>query len=105
MAIKINVTTRDGTEREITASEGDSLMQTIRWANIDEMTALCGGFCSCATCHVYIDAPWIDVLDPMSENETGLLEGSSSRQPNSRLACQIPVSPALDGMHVTIAPE
>jgi 2Fe-2S ferredoxin len=80
-------------------------MENIRNAGIDELMALCGGCCSCATCHVYVDPDMKDALAPMSADEDALLDSSSYRSPTSRLSCQIPFEPGLDGLRVTISPE
>ena len=101
----LNVTTREGTSTEIPAREGVSLMQLIRNAGLDELMALCGGSCSCATCHVYIDERDLDRLPDIADDENDLLECSSYRQPNSRLSCQIKFSPSLANLRLTIAPE
>ena len=66
--------------------------------------AICGGLCSCATCHVYIGENWLDRMPEMDADEDELLEGVLERGTNSRLSCQIPVTDALDGMDLTIAP-
>lgn len=99
------VTTREGEERAIDAKDGESVMQNIRDAGIDELLAMCGGGLSCATCHVYVDPAWADRLPTMSDDENDLLEGSDQRTVVSRLSCQIQVGAALDGLRVTIAPE
>jgi 2Fe-2S ferredoxin len=99
------VVTREGEENVVEASQGLSVMELIRDAGIDELLALCGGCCSCATCHVHVDPEWVDKLPTMSADENDLLDSSDHRAPNSRLSCQIPFAPALDGMRVTIAPE
>lgn len=101
----VTVTTRDGRTKEITAQNGRSLMENLRAGGIEEILALCGGCCSCATCHVYVDEEWLPTLPAMSTDEDDLLGTSSARQPNSRLSCQIKVSDALDGIAVTVAPE
>ena len=102
---KLIVITREGTEREVPAEPGLSVMEVIRDAGIDELLALCGGCCSCATCHVHVEPAFLDRLPPMSEDENDLLDGSSDRNDTSRLSCQIPFEPALDGMRVTIAAD
>jgi 2Fe-2S ferredoxin len=99
------VTTREGEERNLDAGVGLSLMEVIRDAGIDELLALCGGCCSCATCHVKIDPAFADALPPISEDESDLLDSSDYRDETSRLSCQIPISEGLDGLRVTIAPE
>ncbi len=102
---KLFIRTRDGEEREIEGESGLSLMEVIRDAGIDELLALCGGCCSCATCHVHVDPALADSLPPMSPDEDDLLDSSSDRNASSRLSCQIPFGPELDGLRVTIAAE
>ena len=62
----------------------------------------CGGACACATCHVYVASEWFDLLPVMNELERGMLKFASEPRPNSRLACQIKATPALNGLTVTI---
>ena len=102
---KLIVVTREGEERSIEGEAGLSVMEVIRDAGIDELLALCGGCCSCATCHVQVDAEWSDRLPAISEDENDLLDSSDYRTGGSRLSCQLPFGPALDGLRVTIAPE
>jgi 2Fe-2S ferredoxin len=101
----LTVVTREGTESVVEASTGLSVMEVIRDAGFDELLALCGGCCSCATCHVYVDPAFTDKLPAMSEDENDLLDSSDHRTAESRLSCQIPVTDAVDGLRVTIAPE
>lgn len=102
---KLIVVTRDGEEREIDGDAGLSVMEVIRDGGIDEILALCGGCCSCATCHVHVDPDFADRLPPIGEDENDLLDSSASRDEYSRLSCQIDFGPALDGMKVRIAEE
>jgi 2Fe-2S ferredoxin len=102
---KLIVTTREGTVKEINGDAGLTVMEVIRDGGMDELLALCGGCCSCATCHVYVDAEFAGALPPISEDENDLLDSSDQRDERSRLSCQIPFSAALDGLKVTIAPE
>jgi len=102
---EIVVKTREGAEHRIALQPGISLMEAIRDAGLDEMLALCGGCCSCATCHVYVDPAFADRLPPISEDENDLLDSSDHRAAASRLSCQISLSDALDGLTVRIAPE
>lgn len=99
------VITRNGEQRCLPIQSGMTLMETIRDAGIDELLALCGGSCSCATCHVHIDPAFADKLPPMSEDENDLLDTSEHRDETSRLSCQIELSEQLDGLRTTIAPE
>lgn len=101
----LNVTLRTGEARTVPARPGVSVMETIRDSGIDEIMAICGGCCSCATCHVYVAEQDWDRLAPPGTDEAGLLEFSEHPTPYSRLSCQISMSPALDGLRVTIAPE
>ena len=102
---KLIVTTRTGEERTLDGESGLSVMEVIRDGGIDELLALCGGCCSCATCHVHIDPTFLPKLKPMSEDENDLLDSTSDRDATSRLSCQIAWGPALDGLRVTIAAE
>lgn len=102
---KLIVTTRDGTTSEIDVENGLTVMEAIRDNGFDELLALCGGCCSCATCHVHVDPAFSGKLPPMSEDEDDLLESSDHRVASSRLGCQIPFTDDLDGLKVTIAPE
>ena len=102
---KLIVVGRDGSEQAVEGESALSVMEIIRDAGVDELLALCGGCCSCATCHVIVDPAFADKLPAMSEDENDLLDSSSFREANSRLSCQLPFNDALDGLRVTIAPE
>ncbi len=99
------VVTREGEERTLDGETGLSVMEVIRDGGIDEILALCGGNCSCATCHVHVDPAFAARLPAMSPDEDDLLDSTSDRDATSRLSCQIPFGPALDGLRVTIAAE
>jgi 2Fe-2S ferredoxin len=101
----LTIVTRGGDERTLEGQVGWSVMENIRDAGFDELLALCGGCCSCATCHVHVDADWLGALPPMGADEDDLLDSSDHRRANSRLSCQIEYSEALDGLRVRIAPE
>ena len=104
MTIRLNVIDRDGKQHQIEAREIDTLMEALRehdWG----VAAVCGGMCSCATCHVYIDAPWLAQLPDQQGDEREILAELSDRRATSRLSCQIPLSPELNGMRLTLAPE
>ena len=102
---KLVVVNRAGEEKEIEATAGVSVMEAIRDNGFDELLALCGGCCSCATCHVYVDGAFAGKVTPLSEDENDLLDSTDHRTENSRLSCQIEITDALDGLKVTIAPE
>ena len=101
---KIIVTNRDGTTRTIEGQTGISVMENLR-DNDFPIAAICGGCCSCATCHVYVEPSWFAKLPTRFDDERELLEGSGHMQETSRLSCQIEYTDALDGLAVTIAPE
>jgi 2Fe-2S ferredoxin len=102
--ITLQIESRAGETGEIRVSPTGSLMEAIRDNGFDELLASCGGCCSCATCHVIVDAGFSAVLTPISRDEDSLLDGSDHREETSRLACQIPLSHALDGLKLRIAP-
>ncbi len=102
---RLIVTDRLGAETAIEATAGLSVMENIRSAGMDELIALCGGCCSCATCHVIVDEAWTEGVGAPVEDENELLESSDHRVAASRLSCQIVMTEALDGLRVRIAPE
>ena len=102
---KLIVVNRSGEESSIDVEDGLTVMEAIRDNGFDELLALCGGCCSCATRHVHVDPSFRDKLPQMSEDEDDLLESSDHRDDNSRLGCQIPFTPDLDGLKVAIAQE
>ncbi|WP_176592676.1 2Fe-2S iron-sulfur cluster-binding protein [Sphingobium sp. EM0848] len=102
---KLIVVNRSGEEKAVEGDNGLSVMEIIRDNGFDELLALCGGCCSCATCHVYVDPAFADSLPPVSEDENDLLDSSDHRNETSRLSCQLTFSDALDGLRITIAPE
>lgn len=102
---KLVIVNRAGDETTVDAAAGLSVMEAIRDNGFDEMLALCGGCCNCATCHVHVDPAFADKVEPMSEDENDLLDSSDHRDERSRLACQIHLTAALDGLKVTIAAE
>jgi ferredoxin, 2Fe-2S len=102
---KINVINRAGKSHVIEAKSGQTLMEALRDHNMD-VEAICGGCCSCATCHVFIEDAWAAKLPTKSADEQELVEETESYKPaNSRLSCQVKVTDAMDGMNVTVAPE
>ena len=101
----IHVTGRDGEEKAVSVDSGISVMEAIRDNGFDELLALCGGCCSCATCRVHVDPDWKAKLPAMSEDEDDLLESSDHRDEFSRLSCQIELSDDMEGLKVRIAEE
>jgi ferredoxin, 2Fe-2S len=103
--VKLVVTDKDGREVEVDARAGLSIMESIRGLP-RSVDAICGGLCSCATCHVFIDAEWTARVPPRRYEERVMLAGSPLFDvARSRLSCQIKVTEQLDGLRLTIAPE
>ena len=101
----VNIIAHDGRATAVTAADGITLMEVIRDAGFAELLALCGGCCSCATCHVHVDAATSARLGAPGVDENDLLDSSNHRDAFSRLSCQIVITPELDGMTATIARE
>lgn len=100
---KVTYIEADGMRHVVEVPVGLSVMQGAVNNSIEGIVAECGGSCSCATCHVYVDSDWIHKLEPMVENENNMLEcAESARAGNSRLSCQIVVCDALDGLVVRL---
>lgn len=99
---KVTYIEHNGTKHEIDVAPGSSVMQAAIENNVRGIIAECGGACSCATCHVYIDEGWLARLDKKREDEEAMLEAVCEQRPNSRLSCQIKVSESLDGLVVTM---
>ena len=102
---KITITSRSGEVKTIEAQAGQTVMEIIRDQGFDELQALCGGCCSCATCHVHVDEAYFGRLPPISSDENDLLDSSEHRTAHSRLSCQVSFTDELDGLKVRIAPE
>ncbi len=101
----LHVTTREGEEHTVEAENGFSVMEALQAASVGDILALCGGACSCATCHVIVAPEWIEKTGPAGEIEGELLDASDHKQETSRLSCQIKISPLLDGLKISVAPE
>jgi ferredoxin, 2Fe-2S len=100
----LKVVDRDGKEHEVDAKSGLKLMETLRELDYG-IAAICGGMCSCATCHVYIDEQALAKLPAAMSDERELLSELSHCRGNSRLSCQVEMTDALAGARVTIAPD
>ena len=95
---KITFIDATGETQIVEASVGQSVMEAATGNMIRGIIGECGGSCSCATCHVYVEQPWFDQLAPPDEMEAGMLEGAVEPGPLSRLSCQIKVTEELDGL-------
>ena len=92
----------DGSRQTVEAKTGTSLMEAAVDNDVAGIVAECGGACSCATCHVYVDAAWVAKLPPPDAQEDGMLDCVLERTKQSRLSCQIEIGPLLDGLLVEV---
>jgi len=100
--VKITFIQPDGSAKTVEATPGNSVMEAAIDNDIDGIVAECGGACSCATCHVYVDATWASQLSEADAQEDGMLDCVLDRHGSSRLSCQIEVTEALDGLVVHV---
>lgn len=100
--VQVRFIQHDGTESVVEGAEGNSVMQTARDNMIPGIIGDCGGNCSCATCHGYVDPDWLSKLPPVSESEEIMLEGVMNQEKNSRLTCQIKLKPELNGLVIRL---
>lgn len=100
----LRVVDRDGTEHEVDAKTGITLMENLRDLDYG-VAAVCGGMCACATCHVYVDPEWAARLPAPHSDETDLLGDLSTRRDTSRLSCQVKLTAELAGLKVQIADD
>lgn len=102
---RMTVVDRDGKQHEIEAKPGLKIMEILRELDYG-VAAICGGLCSCATCHIYVDEQWVGKLPkPQGDEQELLRELSDYREAVSRLSCQIDFTDALSGIKVAIAPD
>ena len=99
---KIIFVEHDETIHMVEAEDGVSLMETAKNNGIPGIDADCFGACACATCHVYIDPAWLEKTGERSSMEVDMLEIAEGVETNSRLACQIKIDAALDGLTVRL---
>jgi 2Fe-2S ferredoxin len=101
--MQIYVVDRNGEEHVVEGKVGEPLMHPL--VAVDLVDATCGGSCSCATCHVYVDEGWLAKLSKQAEDEVDIIDCLLEAQNESRLACQVVVTEDMEGMRVTIAPK
>ena len=99
--VRMIVVDRDGKQHEVEAKPGLKVMEILRELDYG-VAAICGGLCSCATCHVYVDPSWKAKTGEQGELEASMLDIANNPQPNSRLSCQIKVTEDLDGLVVNM---
>ena len=98
---KITYIDFEGTERIVEGNIGDSVMETATNNDLPGIDADCGGACACATCHVYVDPKWMDIIGSPEDLEAEMLEVAEEVKENSRLACQLKITEQMDGLVVT----
>ncbi|WP_297495314.1 2Fe-2S iron-sulfur cluster-binding protein [Acidocella sp.] len=104
-ALTVTFVEEDGTVKTLGAETGQSLMQAGKDAGVAGILADCSGACACATCHVYVDDAWADIVGGPNPIEAEMLDMVADvLKENSRLSCQIRLTPELDGLKVTVAP-
>jgi 2Fe-2S ferredoxin len=99
--VSVTYVTHDGVESAVDVPTGHSLMEGAVQNGISGIEAVCGGNCYCGTCRIYVAAEWFQKLAPAEAEELAMIEAAEDNAPNVRLACQIPVDGALDGIRVT----
>jgi 2Fe-2S ferredoxin len=99
---KITYITHDGTNHVVDAPVGTTVMENAVKNAVPGIEAECGGACACATCHVYVDENWLGAVGSPDAMEEDMLDFAWEGKPNSRLSCQIKVTPELDGLVVRV---
>jgi len=100
--VKITYIESSGAKQTIETEEGTTVMENAVRNSVPGIVAECGGACACATCHVYVDEAFFPLTGKLSEKEEDMLDFAYQVKPNSRLSCQIKITPALEGMSVNI---
>ena len=99
---KITFIQDDGNQQTVDAEDGMTVMESAVKNMVPGIDADCGGACACATCHVYVEPDWLEATGEREEMEEDMLDFAFDVRDNSRLSCQIKVSPALDGLTVRV---
>jgi 2Fe-2S ferredoxin len=99
---KLTFIAHDGTRFDVEAENGATVMESAIRNSIPGIEAECGGACACATCHVYVDEAWTDVVGEPEAMEEDMLDFAYDVRPNSRLSCQSRIREELDGLIVSI---
>ncbi len=99
---KITFIQDDGSQQTVDAEDGMTVMESAVKNMVPGIDADCGGACACATCHVYVEPDWLEATGEREEMEEDMLDFAFDVRDNSRLSCQIKVSPALDGLTVRV---
>lgn len=97
---KITFIEHDGTVHDVDAEPGETVMEAAMRGAVSGIVAECGGSCTCATCHIYVDETWLAKTGERSLEEDEQLDNAYDVRANSRLSCQIKMSQELDGLLV-----
>lgn len=100
--IRVTYRAASGEEHVAEAMPGMTVMEAALSAGVPEILGLCGGICSCATCHVHVDPAWVEKITPPDSEEGAMLEAIDHKAPTSRLGCQIKLDDSLDGLLVHV---
>ena len=101
--VQVTFTSAQGEVQTVEVDAGATLLEAARKGGVDGIIGDCGGFCNCATCHVYVDERWNPLLPAVEEHEDAMLDGTvCDRLPTSRLSCQVILTSDLDGIAVTL---
>ena len=98
--IKLRYIEHDGTSHAVEVEEGMNLMEGATLNMVPGVEGMCGGICSCATCHCYLPEEWLGRVPQAAEGELAMLEGVAERRSNSRLGCQVRITQELDGLNI-----
>ncbi len=99
---KLSIIAFDGTQFDIDAENGSTVMENAVKNDVPGIEAECGGACACATCHVYVDDAWTEIVGEPEAMEEDMLDFAFDVRPSSRLSCQIRVRDELDGLIVRV---
>ena len=99
---KITLVAFDGTRFDVDAENGSTVMENAIRNSVPGIEAECGGACACATCHVYVDDVWAEIVGAPEAMEEDMLDFAFDVRPTSRLSCQIKVRDELDGLVVHV---
>lgn len=99
---KLTYIAHDGTRFDVEAENGSTVMENAIRNSVPGIEAECGGACACATCHVYVDPDWLSKTGEASSMEQSMLDFANDVEDNSRLSCQIKITPELDGLVVRL---
>lgn len=100
--VKLNFIQPDGASQSVDVTAGMTVMEAAKQNDVPGIEAECGGACACATCHVYVDAAWVDATGKPEPIEEDMLDFAFDVRPESRLSCQIKVTDALDGLTLRV---